>query len=143
MKLRASFAVAATLAVCTSLLAQEPRRDGNWEITMKMEMPGMPMAMPPITTTKCVTQAEVDDPMKAMPSGQGNDTSKCKMTDYKTEGHKSTWAMKCEGKPAMSGTGEITYAGNTYTGAMKLDSEGHAMSTGRWAEGLYLAFENP
>src|SRR5436190_611627 len=122
MKLRVSFVIAVALAACTSLLAQGPRRDGNWEITMKMEMPGMPMAIPPITTTKCVTQAEVDDPMKAMPSGRGNDTSKCKVSDYKIVGNKSTWAMKCEGKPAMSGTGEITYADNAYTGNMTMET---------------------
>ena len=31
-------------------LAQGPRRDGEWEVKMVMDMPGLPAGMPPMTT---------------------------------------------------------------------------------------------
>ena len=126
MRVRAAFVTAAALAVCAALFAQG-RRDGQWEITMKMEMPGMPMAMPPIVTTKCITPAEAADPLKAMPQGGRGGRGpepKCTTSDYKMEGNKATWAMKCEGAMAMTGTGEITYSENAYTGLMKMDMGG-------------------
>jgi len=135
MRLRATLVFAAALAVSTSLLAQGPRRDGNWEVTMKMEMPGMPMAIPPIVTTRCITPAEASDPLKAMPNGGGRGgrgrgaEPKCTTSDYKTEGNKASWSMKCEGTPPTSGTGEITYSENAYSGLMKMDmGEGRGMT---------------
>jgi hypothetical protein len=36
--------------------------------------------------------------------------------------------MKCEGAQAMSGSGEIVYAADTYTGVMKMDRGGQMMT---------------
>jgi hypothetical protein len=110
-------------------LAQGPRRDGKWEVTMEMDMPGMPMKMPPVVTTQCVTKEDVDDPQKALPkgpAGRGNDN--CKVSDYKMEGNKVTWTMKCEGKQPMSGSGEMVYGDEKYTGAIKMDMNGSTMT---------------
>ena len=72
MRVRAAIVTAAALAVCATLFAQGPRKDGEWEITMKMDMPGMPMQMPPIVTKKCISAADANDPLKTMPqAGRG------------------------------------------------------------------------
>ena len=92
-----------------------PRRDGNWQVTMEMDMPGMPQKMPPMTLTQCITKADADDPTKLAPQGRGAAPSNCKVSDYKTEGNKVTWSMRCEGDNPMTGTGEIVYSGDTYT----------------------------
>jgi hypothetical protein len=132
-----TLATAACLAalVSTALFAQAPRRDGNWEVTITMEMPNMPngMSMPPIKTTQCVTPAEAADPQKALPqrpAGRGGNPDDCTVSDYKTEGSKVSWSMKCEGSTKMDGTGEITYSGDSYTGVMKMnmDRGGQPMS---------------
>lgn len=127
MRVRAAIVTATALAVCASLFAQA-RRDGQWEITMKMEMPGMPMVIPPVVTTKCITPAEATDPLKVMPNGgargRGGPEPKCTVADYKVAGNKTTWAMTCAGTPPMSGTGEITYGESAYTGLMKMDMGG-------------------
>ena len=47
-----------------------PRRDGNWEVQMQMEMPGMPPGMPPFTSTQCITPEEAKDPEKSVPQGR-------------------------------------------------------------------------
>ena len=64
------------------------------------------------------------------PGGRGgrgmNDS--CKVSDYKAEGSKVSWSMKCEGPQAMSGTGEFTYGADTYAGVMKIDRGGQQMT---------------
>ena len=36
--------------------------------------------------------------------------------------------MKCEGEQPMTGTGEFVYAGDTYTGTIKMDTGRGAMT---------------
>lgn len=124
MKLAYAAMFALVAAGSVSLIAQAgPRRDGNWDITMEMQMPNMPqgMAMPPIKTTQCITKEEAADPMKGLPSAPqraGGPPQDCKVTDQKIEGNKVSWAMTCTGAMAMSGTSEILYAGDSFTGNM-------------------------
>jgi hypothetical protein len=108
-----------------AVLAQQPaRRDGNWEVTMQMQMDGMPGAMPPQTIKQCVTKEEAEDPTKLMPqAGRGGAAPECKVTDQKVTGNKVSWSMTCTGQMAMSGTGEFVYNDNTYDGTMKMNME--------------------
>jgi hypothetical protein len=92
-----------------------------------MDMPGMPMKMPAMTTTQCITKEQAEDPQRSVPQGRGAPNN-CKVFDYKVAGNKVTWSMKCEGPEAMSGTGEITYGENTYDGVMKMEREGQTMT---------------
>ena len=98
--------------------AQNPMRPGNWESSVQMEMPGM--SMPAMKNTKCVTAEQLKDPVKALPSAAPG----CTMSDYKTAGGKVTWKMACS---EMSGTGEISFKGDTYEGVMNVTSP-HAMT---------------
>jgi hypothetical protein len=113
-------AVAAATVVSMAAQGSGPRRDGNWQVTMEMDIPGMPQKMPPMTLTQCLTKEDAEDPSKLAPQGRGGAPSNCKVSDYKTEGNKVTWSMRCEGESAMSGTGEFVYSGDTYTGTMKM-----------------------
>lgn len=36
------------------------------------------------------------------------------------QGNTASWRMECKGPEAMSGTGRITYSGNSYSGTTKL-----------------------
>ncbi len=125
MNARHSLIVAAVLALAASLFAQGPRRDGKWEVKIEMQMPGM--TMPAQTVTQCVTKEEAADPLKAMPQGKDANPGDCKVSDYKVDGNKVTWSMTCE-KDRMTGTGEFIYAGETYTGSMKMNTQGQAMT---------------
>lgn len=88
-------------------------------VLTEIEMPGMPMKMPAIKTMQCITKEQANDPRQSLPKGPDEDKD-CKMSDYKEAGNKVTWKMKCEGKDAMTGEGEITYGTNTYDGRMKV-----------------------
>ncbi len=118
-------AIAVTLLCATAVAQQGPRRDGNWEVTMTMEMPGMPTAMPPFTMKQCVTKEQAENPEMLMPQqpGRGAKPDDCKVSDYKTSGNKVTWSMTCTGATPMTGTGEFVYAENTYQGTMKMNMD--------------------
>ena len=123
--------VAATAMSCAPAYAQAPNmREGLWEITTQMEMTGKEGAQMPRQTVKhCMTKQDVSDPRRTTPGGKERD-SKCKMTDYKMQGNTATWKMACEGEGAMTGTGSITYAGDSYTGnqTMSMNRSGQVMN---------------
>lgn len=100
--------------------AQGSRRDGRWEVTTEMDMPGMPMKVPAMKTIQCVTKEQADDPNQSVPKGQQGKNSDCKVSDYKVAGNKVTWTTTCTGKNAMTSTGELTYAADTYEGWTKI-----------------------
>jgi hypothetical protein len=102
------------------VFAQAPVRDGRWEVSTEMDMPGMPMKMPPMKSTQCITKEQANDPSHAVPKDARDKNGDCKVSDYKIDGNKVTWTMKCEGQTAMTGNGEIVYGANTYDGWMKI-----------------------
>jgi len=95
-------------------------KDGLWEITMKMEMAGMPHAMPPQVMQRCITKKDLEDPAKAMPGNSPAD-GRCKMTDYKMQGNTATWNVACEDGTAGSGT--ATYSSTSYTSTNTIRSK--------------------
>lgn len=99
--------------------AADGMRPGMWEITSTMEMPGMPMSMPPTTIKQCYTKDDVKDEKKAISRDKN-----CTVTDFKRSGSKVTWKMKCTGQNAGTFTGESVFSGDSYTSAMKMESEG-------------------
>ena len=83
---------------------------GQWEITTKTEMAGMPPQS--ITHTQCITN---DDPVP-----MSDDASReCQVTDIVTNGDTISWKIVCGGQGGgMEGTGQITYRGDTMDGTM-------------------------
>ena len=45
------------LLVASRALADGALREGKWEVTTQMQMPGVPMQLPATTRTQCVTKA--------------------------------------------------------------------------------------
>jgi Protein of unknown function (DUF3617) len=137
MRLRAAAVLVAGLAASVAILAQGPRMDGKWEVTTEMEMPGMPMKMPPTVSTRCITKADAKDPQKAIAAardraaarGRSMEGEDCKMADYKVDGNKVTYTMKCEGRQAMTITGETIYGENTYTSTQTMEMGGRGTMT--------------
>jgi hypothetical protein len=127
MRIRIVTTLGIACLVATSFIvsAQGPRRDGRWEITTEMDMPGMPMKMPATKTVQCITKEQAEDPNQALPKDPQARNGDCKMSDYKVAGNKVTWTMACTGRTSMTGNGEITYAADSYDGWMKMKmSEG-------------------
>jgi hypothetical protein len=108
-----TLAAAAALALIATPAAAQEKGD-QWEITVKMEMPGMPMAMPPQTTRVCMPRNAKEE---ALVPRKGND---CRMVDNRKVGNTVHYRMECAGKDAITTEGDITYAGDSYSGKMKM-----------------------
>ena len=92
---------------------------GQWEITTTVEMPGMPMKMPPITTKQCLTKENIIP--QQTPTGQMGENSPCAIKNVVTKGDKVIWDVVCHGKGhAMMGHGEIAYHGTTMEGEVTM-----------------------
>ena len=89
-------------------------QDELWEVTTKMEMVGMPMAMPPQTNQVCRPAGKPQEE-DAMPKDR-----ECKMTDVRRSGYRTTYTMVCEGKDKFTGTGDITSDATGYRGTLKI-----------------------
>ena len=83
---------------------------GKYEITSKVDMPGMPGGMPPTTITQCLTEQE---PVPHTSTGSQG----CKITDMTTEGDTVKYTLVCKQQGMESkSSGEMTYKGETFYG---------------------------
>ena len=102
-------------SLSTSIAASGPNmQEGKWEVTTRMEMPGMSMSMPAVTSTQCLTKKDF------VPQGsqQGQE---CKVTNTKVDGDTVTWTVKCSGQGGeMTGTGRMTYSGSSFKGTIEI-----------------------
>ncbi|MEP6657587.1 MAG: DUF3617 family protein [Betaproteobacteria bacterium] len=98
-------------------------KDDLWEVTTKMEMPGMPMAMPAQTNRRCMGKSRKDEDY--IPQRDN-----CKVLESNRTGNKLTYKMACTGKDAMNVAGEITYGTNSYDGKMLMTGQmdGHPVN---------------
>jgi len=125
MKLR----LAAPLVPLTLLLAStvpSPVRAATvpgdeWEVTTKMSMEGMPMQMPARTQKICRAKDRAWDE----PPMDKQSQERCKVSDWNVSGNHATWKVTCEG--GMSGTGDMTFTPDSYTGTMKVTMDQGSM----------------
>lgn len=116
MKLRfAVFCGAMLLGALPTFAAKSPMKPGKWQITAETEMANMPMKIPPMTFTQCITEKDLEDAQKTVPQNNKN----CKMVDFTVTGNKVTWKIECP-KDGATGSGEATYEDDSYTGTMNM-----------------------
>ena len=102
-------------SLSTSIAGSGPNmQEGKWEVTTRMEMPGMSTSMPAVTSTQCLTKKDF------VPQGsqQGQE---CKVTETKVDGNTVTWTVKCSGQGGeVTGTGRMTYSGSSFKGTIEM-----------------------
>ncbi|HDP24790.1 MAG TPA: DUF3617 family protein [Deltaproteobacteria bacterium] len=110
-----------TLCLSTAFAAGPNMNPGKWEITTQTEMAGMPMSMPAVTHTQCITGDEL------IPQSQ-EANQECQVSDIKFSGDTVTWKIVCSGQNGrMEGTGSVTYRGDTMEGTMDMIISGANM----------------
>ena len=122
-RLVASFALALPLlaALGTAPAASDSAATPgeSWEVTSKMSIPGMPMAMPAQTQRVCSKPDAAPE----------NPDPNCQNTESSRVGNKFSWRVQCTGAHAMSGRGEITYSSpDAYAGTIRFESAEGAMT---------------
>jgi len=104
----------------TAFLAEKmDLKPGEWEIHVKMEIPGMPFPMPPTTVKQCLT---ADEPVPNPKS----DNQDCTTKEMKISGNTAKWKIECrmEGGQTMQGDGEVTFSGTTMSGTQTISGPG-------------------
>jgi hypothetical protein len=99
------------LAAASPVAAQG--KDDLWEVSSKMEMPGMPMAMPAQVNRVCLGKNRKDEDL--IPR-QDN----CRVVDSKRTGNRVTYRMECTGNEPMTIVGDLTFGNNAYEGQMRM-----------------------
>ena len=85
--------------------------DDQYDITVKMEMPGM--AMPPMSQRMCVKKGASDQDF--IPRQEN-----CRVSDTTRTGSRLTFKMACTGNNPMTGTGDFTFVANGYNGQIRM-----------------------
>ena len=110
--------VAALLLIAGAAAAQgyktDPAgKDELWDVTSKMEMAGMPFAMPAQTRRVCAAKG---NDAGTIPRNEG-----CTVAESKRVGNKLAYRMDCkDGNNDYTATGESTWSGNGYEGRMRM-----------------------
>ena len=128
--MRKDLCIALTILVTTASVSfagsELNMQEGQWEITTKMEIPSMPMEMPPMKRTQCLMKKDI----VPQSSQEGQE---CTISETKVTGNTVTWAMQCSGGPggATKGNGTITYNGSSMKGTIKMtDTQSNMEMTG-------------
>lgn len=103
-----------TVGFTSSAFAGPNMQEGQWEITTKVEMQGMPMSMPATKHTVCLTGKDV------VPQ-RPEKNQDCKMTDTKVNGDTVTWKMRCKMEgTAIDSNGKVTYKKDKFDGVVHM-----------------------
>jgi hypothetical protein len=120
---KAIVAALCMMAVPAVSLAADGIRDGQWEMTTQMEMPGMPVKMKPAVMRHCYSKNDVLDQKKIISRDKN-----CTITDMKKTGNKMIWAMKCTGQNAGTMNGETVFTPDSYTSTMHMKTQGRKVT---------------
>jgi hypothetical protein len=122
------FVVSISLFSCT--VQKGPNmKEGLWELTMRMEVPGMPVQIAPQTYTQCLTQK------KAVPQPRES-AQECKVVKQNIQGDTVSWRVECQTNEGTAvSDGRITYKGDTMEGIITM-TQGNMKATqrlsGKW-----------
>ena len=112
---------AGAIAWHSQCLAGAEMKEGLWEITAQMEMPGMPFAMPPLVWQQCMSSEE----MVPVNSQQGGGAEDCSMESYQVSKGTVKWVMTCASEEGpMRSSGQITYHGTSFSGSSQVQGAG-------------------
>ena len=110
---RAAAALFIALAVAASPSALAQGTDDQWEISSRMEMPGMAISVPAQVVKICVGKNGKDD--EFIPKQKD-----CKIVDSKRTGNKYTYKMACAGSDPATMEGEVVFGTGAYEGKMQM-----------------------
>jgi hypothetical protein len=124
-----------TMSATTAAMAQE-MPPGKWEVTSKIEMPGMPAEMAAKMGAKVFTHCIVAGKNKWSDEHSPSAQRSCERTDMKVSGNDISWKMVC--KEGITGEGHVKHNGkDAYTmklnmtsprGVMTMQTEGKRLS---------------
>jgi hypothetical protein len=130
MRVSITSTIAALFGLGVPVLAQTVNlRPGKYELTLEMELAGLPR-VPPQKVEQCLTSEKLKDMSSLM--GRPNEalgSEGCKMSDHKTSGNTVTFTTTCAGNTQSN---EVTLSGDSYSGRSKGKMAGQDFA-GKWS----------
>lgn len=99
-------------------LAADGMQPGQYEYTMKMEMPGMSMAMPPMTAQHCLTQADIDQGRQY----ENRQSPGCQTKNFQQSPGKAGMEFTCQ--DGTTGKGEYSFGSDSLSGKTTMTRNG-------------------
>lgn len=105
---------AAMLLLAPPGIAAPTLEEGEWEFTMTLDGPTMPVAIPPVRFTNCLTKRH------PIPK-QGQQLSKeCKMIEQTASGNTVDYILRCTSNgTTLESAGRAQFSGATMSGTVK------------------------
>lgn len=114
-------------------------KEGQWEYTMKMSMPGMPgggMTMPGFK--QCISADQIEK--GGVGQKEGKMPEGCSIKNAKVSGNNATYTMECTKDPKMVSDVSMTFAGDSFTMKQNtvMDRDGQKMTMVNDMTGKYV-----
>lgn len=98
-------------------------KEGEWEITSEMGMEGVPMKMPALSHTQCITKDHL------IPQESQDADRKCVLSHKEINGNTVSWKQVCsDGTAETASNGTVTYDGVHFTGKIDITISGGPMA---------------
>ena len=89
--------------------------EGYWETLVTIRIQGGLLPVPAIKSAKCISR---QDPL---PNSVESSSMHCRVFDKAVAANDVSWRIECgDAKGKMEGQGKITYAGDSFSGAMEV-----------------------
>lgn len=111
--LRGLFAVAGVCVLSVAQVAWAQGSDDQYDVTVRMELAGVPVTMPPISQRLCVRKGANDGDF--VPRQEN-----CRVSDTTRTGSRLTFKIACAGSNSMTGTGDFNFGANGYNGQIRM-----------------------
>jgi hypothetical protein len=116
-------------------------KEGMYETTMQMEIPGMPAGMGKqnMKFQNCVTAQDIESGKV----GKGKDAKapdNCEVKNFNMSGNTATYTTVCKGDPEMTADTKVTFVDTGYKMDMKMAMKqgGQVMNMSQQMEGRYM-----
>ena len=96
-----------------------PAASGRWEFTTTFSMGGLPVAPPPRTRERCVSDRE--DPAALLAELGAH--ADCPVDGWTADGKSVRWTASCTGRYRGAGTGRLEFAGDRGGGEFTIEIE--------------------
>jgi hypothetical protein len=143
-----TFAALAAAALSTAAVAAGPfdqfkgkMKEGMYETTMQMEIPGMPggMGKQNMKFQNCVTAEDIEKG-KVGKGKDGKTPDNCEVKNFAMSGNTASYTTVCKGDPEMTADTKIAFtdAGYNMDMQMAMKQGGQVMNMKQHMEGRYM-----
>ncbi len=114
-------------------------KEGQYDMKMTMEMPGMPQGMGRQTMnhSHCVTAQDIEG---GRMGSRDKAPQNCEVKNFSMSGNTASYTTVCKGDPDMTSDSKITFSGDGYVmdNRMQMKQQGQVMNMTQRIESKYV-----